>query len=254
MLTLSAENFSIWRDQVKQLLNASISPEQVLWVNKEEQGLFTDSIPISTLAAPEKPITVPKNFHSLSAKVSCYRDVEKWVLLYRALWRLKHKEPHLLKLSTDNDVLKLRHMAKQVNRDAHKMKAFVRFRQVGDNEYVAWHEPVHLIVAYTAPFFVRRFNAMKWTILTPDASAIWNGESLNIGPGVDRSAAPTHDEMEDLWKTFYRNIFNPARIKTKMMKSEMPVRYWHTMPETALIGEMLEEADKRVAKMIEDNK
>ena len=38
-----------------------------------------------------------------------------------------------------------------------------------------------------------------------------------------------------------------------MMKSEMPVKYWHNMPETALIPSMLEEADKRVKAMIEEN-
>ena len=56
---------------------------------------------------------------------------------------------------------------------------------MGDEErYVAWFEPDHFIVERNADFFVRRFTGMRWTILTPYASADWNGERLAIGPGA----------------------------------------------------------------------
>ena len=48
-------------------------------------------------------------------------------------------------------------MAKEVRRDIHKMRAFVRFREVaGANEprFVAWFEPDHHIVRANAAFFV----------------------------------------------------------------------------------------------------
>ncbi len=249
MINVNCAQYDDWHKKAKHLFNANIPPEQVIWSDDTSQGLFHDEIPNN----PEKPISVPKAFPSLAKKISCYRNIEKWAVLYRVLWRLQYENKQLLQISTDNDVLKLHHMAKEINRDCHKMKAFVRFREAGENQYVAWHEPIHLIVECTAPFFVRRFSNMNWSILTPDACAIWDGEELNITKGMPRSAAPQSDDMEELWKTFYRHIFNPARIKVKMMKSEMPVKYWHTMPETALIPEMLEEADKRVQKMIQDS-
>ena len=77
-------------------------------------------------------------------------------------------------------------MEKAVRRDIHKMRAFVRFRKIGDGDeerYVAWFEPDHFIVERNADFFVRRFTGMRWTILTPHASADWDGERLAIGPG-----------------------------------------------------------------------
>ena len=120
-----------------------------------------------------------------------------------------------MKITTDDDVYALQMMVKQVNRDAHKMKAFVRFREIvgEENTYVAWHEPMHLIVERTAPFFMRRFTTMNWSILTPDTCAHWNGKTLSFSEGVTRAHAPDRDDMEELWKTFYRHIFNPARIK-----------------------------------------
>lgn len=229
---------------------ADIAPEHIIWVEAEAESLFGNANHVLEPVI-NKPLTVNKNFIAMAEIAACYREVEKWDTLYRILWRLQHDEKHLLKISVDPDIEALNKMIRRVRRDSHKMKAFVRFRQVGDNDYIAWHEPQHYVLRRTAPFFSRRFSTMNWAILTPDESVSWDGNALSFSDGVPRSQAPAPDAMEEMWKTFYRNIFNPARIKTKMMKSEMPVKYWHTMPETALIPSMLEEADARVKKMLE---
>ncbi len=49
-----------------------------------------------------------------------------------------------MQIATDDDMHGLLMMEKAVRRDAHKMKAFVRFREViedGQTHYVAWHRP-----------------------------------------------------------------------------------------------------------------
>ena len=61
------------------------------------------------------------------------------------------------------------------------------------------------------------------------------------------------DEKEELWKNYYSSIFNPARVKVNMMKKEMAVRYWDTMPETQLITSLLNNASDRVNKFKEAN-
>ena len=131
-------------------------------------------------------------------------------------------------------------MAHQVTRDQHKMKAFVRFRTIerGDDQpplHVAWFEPDHHIVEATAPFFARRFAQMHWSILTPLRSVSWDGTELHFGPGASRDDAPDADAGESLWLTYYRSIFNPARLKLAMMRKEMPTRYWKNLPEATLI-------------------
>ncbi len=145
-------------------------------------------------------------------------------------------------------------MEKAVRRDVHKLHAFVRFRRVEDEtgeHFVAWHRPDHLIVRLAAPFFVRRFSVMRWSILTPDQSVSWDLKELHFSAGVPRTAAPREDELEEVWRTYYSAIFNPARIKLKAMRKEMPVRHWATMPETQMIDQMLRSAPARVATMLE---
>jgi DNA polymerase len=57
---------------------------------------------------------------------------------------------------------------------------------------------------------------------------------------VDKSKAPTGDEVEALWLTYYGNIFNPARVKMHAMQPEMPKRYWRNLPETVLIPTLVQ--------------
>src|SRR5688572_13744450 len=212
-------DFGEWRDAAREFLVQDVPPDQVVWV---EGGLENALIPGLVGAVPTPAalggakrgaeVRVSRAFVDLAKTVACHRDPERWALLYRVLFRLTHGEPHLIELITDDDVRALTSMEKQVHFDAHKMKAFVRFRKVvaadGAEHYVAYRRSEHHVLKSTAPFFARRFGPMKWSILTPLLSAYWNGESLTFGPGASASDAPRDDELEALWKTYYANIFN----------------------------------------------
>ena len=252
MYTLYAADFASWRAQARILLSTNIVPFDVSWSQISEPGLFGDA-PLPS-ARKDFQLTVPKAFMALAHVVSHHRDARKWELLYQLLFRLHHGEKHLLRIVSDPLIQALELMSKAVKRDAHKMKAFVRFRKMedadGEEVFIAWHNPDHLVVPYTAPFFSRRFASMQWSILTPDASVHWDGEALHYSKGIPAEEAPPPDVLEDLWRDYYRAIFNPARIKIKTMKREMPTRHWKTLPETQIIHDMLLEAPARVAEMV----
>ena len=177
-------------------------------------------------------------------------------MLYRLLWRLR-AEPHLLKIASDPDVRRFEAMEKSVRRDIHKMRAFVRFRQIGetpDERYVAWFEPDHFIVERNAPFL--RAPLHRHALDDPDAVCLcahWDGETLAIGPGAGKSDAPAEDAAEALWRTYYQNIFNPARLKVKAMQAEMPKKYWRNLPEASLIPDLIAGADEAAREMIAQN-
>ena len=93
--------------------------------------------------------SVAAGYVELAKDAICHRDPERFALLYTLLWRLTHGEKSLLLVAADPLVHRLRQMQKSVRRDAHKMTAFVRFRQVEDDDgerYVAWFEPEHHIL------------------------------------------------------------------------------------------------------------
>ena len=86
---------------------------------------------------------------------------------------------------------------------------------------------------------------MRWEIQTPDESVRWHDATLEYAEGVP-SPPEFEDPVETQWKQYYGATFNPARIKLGMMKREMPPRFWKTMPETAIIEELLEEVPERL--------
>ncbi len=58
------------------------------------------------------------------------------------------------------------------------------------------------------------------------------------------------DGLEELWSRYYATTFNPARTNLRMMRSEMPQRFWNNMPELANLGQVLAKAPARVEEMI----
>lgn len=258
-----AASFDEWRTMSRELLTADVAPDEVLFRDDARQQWFANDLfhsgPEEAAVASSSPtgrpnvVRVSPAFLELAREVACHRDTDRFNLLYRLLWRLTHGEPQLLEIAIDEDVHRVRRMQQAVARDVHKMHAFVRFRRMveeGREHFVAWHRPDHRIVERAAPFFSRRFPTMNWTILTPDASVHWNGSELQFGAGAPASAAPSDDELEGLWKTYYRSTFNPARVNIKMMKREMPVRYWNALPETCELPQLLSAAPQRVESMI----
>jgi uracil-DNA glycosylase len=97
---------------------------------------------------------------------------------------------------------------------------------------------------------MRRFANMRWSILTPRGSIHWDGETMREGPPARREDAPGDDPIEDLWRSYYASIFNPARLKVGAMLSEMPKKYWKNLPEAALIPQLIAGAQAREAAMV----
>ena len=254
LISLSAEDdFEGWREAARGLAEAAVPAEAIGWqVHGGEADLFgTASGPIAPPQGASFP--VPRAFIDLAQSAICHRDPERFSLLYALLLRLRANR-EAMEDRADPLLHRVERMAKEVRRDAHKMHAFVRFRELADEQglrFVAWFEPEHHIVRREAGFFVRRFANMHWSILTPELSVHWDGEMLTEGPGATRAQAPDGDPVEEAWKTYYASIFNPARVKVKAMTKEMPKKYWRNMPETALIGEMIAGAQAREAAMIE---
>lgn len=278
MYSVKVNDFSQWRRQARELLAREVSPDAVSWEAEKQSSLLAGMAEnfLSLRVTVPNP-TVPRDFIALAKSVACYRDENRWSLLYRVAWRLLFEDKSLLGNKIDKQIARLFSMRKSVGRDKHKMEAFVRFRLVNslktndcpipisskrakvepqasdenhEEYFVSWFEPEHLILPLVAPFFIKRFHSMNWSILTPDSSMHWNGEQILFTNGVPRPAN-IEDEVEGLWLEYYANIFNPARLKLKAMQSEMPKKYWVNLPEAPLISQLARSARIRTDTMID---
>ena len=260
LVTLAGEaDVAGFRDQARRLLALGVAPARVDWqvATRAEGDLFGDAPedPAAPGTAASVRVNVPAFFVALCERAALHADPNRFGLLYRLLWRLVH-EPALRGDPLDADRMQAELMARAVRRDMHKMTAFVRFRPVANEadaevRHIAWFEPEHHIVEATAPFFARRFAQMRWAILTPERCVRWGGHVLVFGPGAKREDAPPADAAEQLWLTYYASIFNPARLKLKMMQKEMPRKYWKNLPEAVLIQPLTARSAQRSGQMIE---
>ena len=240
-------------DKAAMLEAAGAEPEDVIF---EMAGSTPDLFGAghAGLAQPSADLRLaPTELRALLDPALLHSDPERFALAYRVLRRLR-SEPDLLAIASDRDISRARDLAKAVRRDKHKMTAFVRFRETrgddGHPVYVSWFEPDHHIVAATAPFFVRRFANMRWSILTPRRSAHWDGHQLTIGAGALAAQAAKDDPLEEIWRTYYAHIFNPSRLMVDAMRAHMPKKYWHNLPEAPLIAPLIATAQQRSNAMI----
>ena len=259
MITLTVDDFATWRAHARRALREGLTPDDILWTGTDSSQAM---LPLATpepnearaptskhVNEPASSLRVPRRFVDLARMAACHRDTDRWSLLYRLLWRLLHQDRLLLDHDTDADVHAVSQMAAQVKRDEHKMRAFVRFHKTSDEQgerFVAWYRPDHLIVRLAAPFFADRFSSMRWSILTPDLCAHWDGQQLSYSAGVENSTAMTDSEVEELWRTYYAAVFNPARVNVSAMQREMPRRRWTQLPEGRVIRALVSSAPARV--------
>ncbi len=250
-------DFTGWRAAARRYALAGIGPADIVWSVGATKDLFaerTDSETLPDAGEPSASFTVSRRLLALAETVVQARDSERFALLYALVWRAHQGERHLLEDLADPAVQRALRLAQAVRRDTHKMRAFVRFRAVTDQDatrYVAWFEPDHYIVEANAEFFVRRFATMVWSILTPYRSVHWTGQDLRFAAGAERADVPDDDALEAYWRTYYSSIFNPARLKITAMRSEMPQKYWRNLPEAALIPDLIRSAGARTDRMVE---
>ena len=244
--------FEAWRDAARALASNDVPADDIEWGMEEDpEGLFGSGAP---LPAPRE-MSVPSAFVPLAKLVCAHRAEGAYDLLYRVLLRCRGNA-QLLSNRADAQVQQLEAWAKNIRRDMHKMKAFVRFREVtpqGANrrQFLSWFEPDHRIEDLIASFFTRRFGDMDWVIVTPEVTTRFAGGDLSH-EAVESARLDLSDETEELWRTYYANIFNPARLKIKAMQSEMPKKYWKNLPEADLIPGLIAGAEARMRKMQAD--
>ncbi|MEO8024101.1 TIGR03915 family putative DNA repair protein [Polaromonas sp.] len=248
-----------FRRAARGLLAQNILPAQVSWHCGDTPAHELPALPPESPAAGDAPaVPVPPEFVALCESAILHSQPGRFELLYRLLWRLVH-EPGLRHNPLDGDMAEAQRLAQEVQRDMHKMKAFVRFRSVQDDTFrnhpeggplhVAWFEPEHTIVEAIALLFASRFSQMRWALLTPQTSARWDGASLHFAPGASREDAPSPDAGEQRWLAFYQRTFQLARQAVPALHKGMPRKYRRKLPGAERMHPAVSAAHQRGSRL-----
>ncbi|MFJ9990215.1 TIGR03915 family putative DNA repair protein [Pseudomonas putida] len=248
MIALDCDDlFDTWRKQARVLLGHGIDPANVTW----GQGPMDDLLAIPT-PLPEGPgpfrARVPAALLAQLEQAARYRGVQRWNLLYEVLWRVAHGDRTAM-LAGDRLGSELQRRIKQVSREAHHLHAFVRFVPLPEAvaerlqlDLVAYHEPAHDILESASGHFADRLGRQRWLIATPTDGIRFDGSELDYRRQCPREwvdwARHAEDPGAEMWRTYYRSTFNPARLNPDALRLHMPGRFWRHLPEGMLIPQL----------------
>ncbi len=242
--------FAEWRLAARDLIVRRIRPESLQWAGQDGGGDLLSAappvVPATVLDVPPAPPPhVPRKLMEMLHSAACYRTPDRWSFLYKVLWRWQQGQQEILSMA-DEDGARLQHMVKAVHHEEHDMHAYLRFRErppeAGDPRFVAWFEPAHDVLPQVARHFAKRMGKTSWMIGTPEATVLWDGQQLHATGPLMRSAADIDDSGEALWLTYYRSIFNPARLNAGIMHGHIRSRFWKNLPEAAVVPHMVSQA------------
>lgn len=242
------DHFATWRDQARVLLGHGIDPAEVNWGQGPTQDLLAVPEALPTGPGPFKA-RVPAELLAQLQLAARYCGEQRWNLLYEVLWRVAHGDRTAM-LAGDRLGSELQRRIKQVTREAHHLHAFVRFvplpaevAQTLQLDLVAFHEPAHDILESASGHFAERLGRQRWLIATSRDGIRYDGKDLDYRRQCplewQQWAQQADDPGADLWLTYYRHIFNPARVNPDALRMHMPGRFWRHLPEGPLIPRLV---------------
>ena len=142
------------------------------------------------------------------------------------------------------DVLMLQQTSRKVDREKHRMKAFVRFQCTKDQLYYAIIQPDYNVLPLILKHFKDRYADQRWLIYDSIRKAglyydLEKVEEVSMQFDTDlnnkEQLKAIYDEHEELYQSLWQNYFQSVNIKArKNMKlhiQHMPRRYWKGLVE-----------------------
>jgi probable DNA metabolism protein len=142
------------------------------------------------------------------------------------------------------DVLQLQQLSRKVDREKHRMEAFVRFQLTKDQLYYAIIQPDFNVLPLIQKHFKERYADQCWLIydsrrkygLYYDKNAVTEVQ-INFEADLNNEAAKQNIYDEDellyqhLWQQYFSSVNIKARKNMKLHIQHMPKRYWRYLTE-----------------------
>jgi len=147
----------------------------------------------------------------------------------------------------NENVMALSKYAKSVEREKHRMEAFIRFQKTGDGLFYASIDPDFNVLPLISNHFKNRYADQPWVIydLKRKYGLYYNLDTaaeitIGFAEGINKQkpAPGLMDENEALYAALWKDYFKSANIiprkNTKLHVQHVPKRYWKYLTEKAI--------------------
>ena len=163
-------------------------------------------------------------------------DNKELLMFYFLGYSLKYKDEvfYYRNILVIDKVLKT---VKFVNNENHKLKGFIRFKELSNHVLFAEISPVNNVLILLARHFQNRLKNEFWIIkdVKRKILAFYDKNKFYLINEdkliMEDKLSDAEEKIEDLWKSFYKTIGINMRKNSKCRMNFMPKRYWKHMLE-----------------------
>ncbi|MBS3790229.1 MAG: DUF4130 domain-containing protein [Candidatus Thermoplasmatota archaeon] len=170
---------------------------------------------------------------------------ERKLELLKANENTERKDIHLaqkidneeLETAKKDDIIRIRKLIRETGREIHKMKGFVRLKQLGEKIKCGYMKPKHEVGFMVADWFARRFlgdvivmgnEEKSWiSVYTEEGITHEKRESLKraLEKLKDHLEIENETNLEDVWKIYYKSQYSEERKNKELFRKNMPEKY-----------------------------
>ncbi len=202
----------------------------------------TDTVKAKRVISKLQQKLTPKAFQQLyKTFLSEEREIENVMLRY--IQYVLNSKVSVENNYSNADVLLLQQVSRKVQREKHRMEAFVRFQLTKDELYYAIIQPDYNVLPLILTHFKNRYADQRWLIYDAmrkygiyyDLHEVTEVQ-LEFNTYMNKiPVASIYDENENLYQILWRQYFSSVNIKarknTKLHIQHMPRRYWKYLIE-----------------------
>lgn len=164
-------------------------------------------------------------------------EENKELILYyffRNALKYRHKIVYYRNLKCVSEVLRI---SNYVRYETHKMKGFLRFKELEKKILYAEMEPTNDILFLVSCHFVKRLKNEFWIIKDNKRKiiSIYDKKQFVIVKEeefqLSQKESKEEQDIELLWKTFYKTIGIKERKNERCRRNFMPKKYWKYITE-----------------------
>lgn len=153
------------------------------------------------------------------------------------------KEEKVLNNLADESILEISKIVRSVNRESHRMKAFVRFQRMANEYYYAEIEPDFDVLPLIKKFFTQRYADQFWMIYDVRRQyAISYDKKESFFLYLDKHQLQELSKLKNdlheseqhyqvLWQRYFDKTNITERKNLKLHTQQLPKRYWKYLTE-----------------------
>jgi len=222
-----------------ELLKFKIKPFNIKSESDYNANLLDEIVFLKLNDANLKFLTkLPKSVLKVANYVFLSNAESKEMIIFdfiKQAFKYKNEVFRYRNIDSVNEAIKI---SRYVGSEAHKMKGFLRFKQINNKFYYAEFEATNNIIEILAIHFKTRLSVEPWIIYDVKRKKyaiydlkkiiyITEEEALKLNLEIDSN----EKEMEDLWKTFFKTIAIKERKNLRCQMNFMPKKYWNHLIE-----------------------